>query len=134
MFNGLDSSLLAKQLLARVLQYDNFDLVDPRLQKNYDADEMIVGVLEGVVSLSDLVGDVTLGHTTVHNWSNYLDYGANQDQQDFRSFDLALSSQKYSSSGYIEITSACGLTLLTVVHKHTDRHTKALTRNSNSFF
>ncbi|ESW09171.1 hypothetical protein PHAVU_009G106200 [Phaseolus vulgaris] len=122
----------ARPLLSRALQDDNFDLVDPRLQKNYDADGMvrmitcaaacvrqsstlrprmsqIVGVLEGVVSLSDLVGDVTPGHTTVHNWSDYLDYGANQDQKDFRSFDLALSSQKYSSSGYIETTSACGL-------------------------
>jgi len=62
-----------------------------------------------VVSLTDLVRDVTPEHTTVHDWSNYLDYGANLDQQDLRSFDLALSSQKYSFSGYSETTSAYGL-------------------------
>ncbi|BAT78308.1 hypothetical protein LR48_Vigan561s004900 [Vigna angularis] len=92
----------ARPLLARALQEENFDnLVDPRLQKNCDADEMvrmvtcaaacvrhssklrprmsqIVGALEGVVSLTDLVGDVTPENTPEHNWSKYLDYGDNQ--------------------------------------------------------
>ncbi|CAJ1973861.1 unnamed protein product [Sphenostylis stenocarpa] len=123
----------ARPLLAQALQDDDFDnLVDPRLQKNFDSDEMvrlvtcaaacvrhssrlrprmsqIVGALEGVVSLTDLVGDVTPGHTTIYNWSNYLGYDANQYQQNMRSFNLALSSQKYSSNGYSETTSAYGL-------------------------
>ncbi|QCE16101.1 serine/threonine-protein kinase PBS1 [Vigna unguiculata] len=123
----------ARPLLARALQEDSFDnLVDPRLQKNYEADEMvrmitcaaacvrhssrlrprmsqIVGALEGVVSLTDLVGDVTPENTPERNWSNYLDYGDNQYQYELRSFNLALPAQKYSSSGYSETTSACGL-------------------------
>ncbi|TKY74587.1 Proline-rich receptor protein kinase PERK5 [Spatholobus suberectus] len=123
----------ARPLLAQALQDGDFDnLVDPRLQKNYEADEMvrmitcaaasvrhsarlrprmsqIVGALEGVVSLTDLVGDVTPGHTTVYNWSNSSYYDASQYQQDIRNFNLALSCQKYSSSGHSETTSAYGL-------------------------
>ncbi|KAK7311797.1 hypothetical protein RJT34_10162 [Clitoria ternatea] len=87
-------ALQARPLLAQALQDGDFnDLVDPRLQKNYEADEMarmitcaaacvlhsarlrprmsqIVGALEGVVSLTDLVGDITPGHTTLYSWSN----------------------------------------------------------------
>lgn len=125
----------ARPLLAQALQDGDFDnLVDPRLQKSYEADEMermitcaaacvrhsarlrprmsqIVGALEGVVSLTDLVGDVTTGLTTdtVYNWSNILDYDAGHYQQDMRNFNLALSCHKYSSSGYSETTSAYGL-------------------------
>ncbi|KAK7410359.1 hypothetical protein VNO78_01080 [Psophocarpus tetragonolobus] len=123
----------ARPLLARALQDDDFDnLVDPRLQNNYEADEMvimitcaaacvrhsarlrprmsqIVGALEGVVSLTDLVGDITPGHTTIYNWSKSSDYDANQYQQEMRNFNLALSCYKYSSSGYSETTSAYGL-------------------------
>nr|KYP65188.1 putative serine/threonine-protein kinase At1g01540 family [Cajanus cajan] len=114
----------ARPLLAQALQDGDFnDLVDPRLQQNNEAQEMvrmitcaaacvrhsarlrprmsqIVGALEGVVSLTDLVGDITPGHTTIYNWSNSSDYDANQYQQDMRNFNLALSCQKYCSSGY----------------------------------
>ncbi|RDX60900.1 Proline-rich receptor-like protein kinase PERK5, partial [Mucuna pruriens] len=123
----------ARPLLAQALQDGDFDnLVDPRLQKNYEDDEMvrmitcaaacvrhsarlrprmsqIVGALEGVVSLTDLVGDITPGHTTIYNWSNSSNYDANQYQQDIRNFNLALSCQKYSSSRYSETTSAYDL-------------------------
>ncbi|KAL2346900.1 hypothetical protein Fmac_000900 [Flemingia macrophylla] len=123
----------ARPLLAQALQDGDFyNLVDPRLQQNYEAEEMvrmitcaaacvrhsarlrprmsqIVGALEGVVSLTDLVGDDIPGHTTAYNWSNSSDYDSNQYQQDMRNFNLALACQQYGSSRYSETTSAYGL-------------------------
>ncbi|KAK7351470.1 hypothetical protein VNO77_10958 [Canavalia gladiata] len=114
----------ARPLLAQALQDGDFNnLVDPRLLNNYEADEMarmitcaaacvrhsawlrprmsqIVGALEGVVSLTDLVGDNRAGHNILYSWSDSSDYDGSQYQQDIRNFNLALSCQKYSSSGH----------------------------------
>ncbi|QHO16866.1 proline-rich receptor-like protein kinase PERK2 isoform X1 [Arachis duranensis] len=125
----------ARPLLAQVLEDgDISDLVDPRLQNNYKADEMtrmitcaaacvrhsaslrprmsqIAGALEGLVSLSDLVGDITPGHTRIYSWPESSTYDACQYQQDLRDFNLGLSSQQCSSSVHSEMTSAYGLCL-----------------------
>ncbi|KAK7283003.1 hypothetical protein RIF29_12189 [Crotalaria pallida] len=123
----------ARPLLGQALRDGDFNnLVDPRLKKNYEVDEMtrmitcaaacvrhsarlrprmsqIVGALEGMVSLTDLVGDITPGHTTLHSWSDSSSYNASQYQQDLRIFNLALSCHNYNSSGHSESTSAYGL-------------------------
>ncbi|MED6150604.1 hypothetical protein PIB30_073940 [Stylosanthes scabra] len=123
----------ARPLLAQVLEDsdDVKDLVDPRLQNNYGADEMnrmitcaaacvrhsarlrprmsqIAGALEGLVSLSDLVGDITPGHARIYSWPESSTYDVCY-QQDLRDFNLALSSQTQSVQS--EMTSAYGLYL-----------------------
>ncbi|KAI4316154.1 hypothetical protein L6164_024160 [Bauhinia variegata] len=123
----------ARPLLAQALEDGDFDnLVDPRLQKNYRDEEMarmiacaaacvrhsarlrprmsqIVGALEGLVSLSNLVGDIKRGHTTLYSWSGSSNYDAKRYQEDIRNFNLALSSQNYNFGGNSESTSAYGL-------------------------
>ncbi|MED6109289.1 hypothetical protein PIB30_032055 [Stylosanthes scabra] len=122
----------ARPLLAQVLEDSDFkDLVDPRLQNNYGADEMtrmitcaaacvrhsarlrprmsqIAGALEGLVSISDLVGDITPGHARIYSWPESSTYDVCYEQ-DLRDFNLALSSQTQSVQS--EMTSAYGLYL-----------------------
>ncbi|THU71601.1 hypothetical protein C4D60_Mb04t03170 [Musa balbisiana] len=110
----------ARPLLARALADQNFDeLVDPRLENNYDVGEMlrmaasaaasvrhsarrrpkmsqIVRGLEGDVSLEDLNEGVKPGQSTVFNSSS--DYDSASYSSDMRRFrKLALESNDYSN-------------------------------------
>ncbi|KAJ8485403.1 hypothetical protein OPV22_017888 [Ensete ventricosum] len=110
----------ARPLLARALADQNFDeLVDPRLENNYDVGEMlrmaasaaasvrhsarrrpkmsqIVRGLEGDVSLEDLNEGVKPGQSTVFNSSS--DYDSASYSSNMRRFrKLALESDDYSN-------------------------------------
>ncbi|KAI6681837.1 hypothetical protein NL676_035718 [Syzygium grande] len=111
----------ARPQLTRALDDENFDsLVDPRLQHNYNHDEMarmvscaaacvrhsalrrprmsqIVHALEGEMSLLDLDEGVRPGHSTV--------YGSQASSEDLRKFrKMAFGNQDYLSSEYGEST------------------------------
>ncbi|XP_056162011.1 proline-rich receptor-like protein kinase PERK1 [Syzygium oleosum] len=111
----------ARPQLTRALDDENFDsLVDPRLQHNYNHDEMacmvscaaacvrhsarrrprmsqIVHALEGEMSLSDLDEGVRPGHSTV-----YSSQASSEDLRKFRK--MAFGNQEYLSSEYGEST------------------------------
>ncbi|GMI76962.1 proline-rich extensin-like receptor kinase 4 [Hibiscus trionum] len=121
----MDDSLVdwARPLLARALEDGNFDgLVDPRLQKNYNHNEMqrmiacaaasirhsarkrpkmsqIARILEGDSSLDDLNEGTKPGQSTIFGASGeYNNSTYNADMQRFR--QLALGSQEFASSNY----------------------------------
>ncbi|KAK8587096.1 hypothetical protein V6N13_086101 [Hibiscus sabdariffa] len=122
---SMDDSLVdwARPLLARALEDGNFDgLVDPRLQKNYNHNEMqrmiacaaasirhsarkrprmsqIARILEGDSSLDDLNEGTKPGQSTIFGASGeYTSSTYNADMERFR--QLALGSQEFSSSNY----------------------------------
>ncbi|KAK6944971.1 Serine-threonine/tyrosine-protein kinase, catalytic domain [Dillenia turbinata] len=124
----------ARPLLTRALEDENFDsLVDPRLEENYNRNEMarmvacaaacvrhsarrrprmsqIVRALEGDVSLSDLNEGIRPGHSTVYGSHGSSDYDTHQYKEDMQKFrKLALGSQEYGSSEYSGPTSEYGL-------------------------
>ncbi|KAF5742971.1 proline-rich receptor-like protein kinase PERK1 isoform X2 [Tripterygium wilfordii] len=125
----------ARPLLTRALEEGNFDsLVDPKLQNNYNQNEMarmvacaaacvrhsarrrprmsqIVRALEGDVSLSDLNEGIRPGHSTVYSSHGSSDYDTSQYKEDMKKFrKMALGSQEYgASSEYSEPTSEYGL-------------------------
>ncbi|XP_077219705.1 proline-rich receptor-like protein kinase PERK15 [Tasmannia lanceolata] len=120
----MDDSLVdwARPLLTRAVEDGNYDaLLDPRLQKNYNANEMarmvacaaacvrhsarrrpqmsqIVRALEGNVSLDNLNEGVTPGHSMLYGSSDYDSSQYNEDMKKFRK--MALGSQEYASSEY----------------------------------
>ncbi|KAF3450749.1 hypothetical protein FNV43_RR06838 [Rhamnella rubrinervis] len=112
----------ARPLLMPALESGNFnDLVDPKLQNDYNSSEMtkmvacaaacvshsarlrprmsqIVRALEGNISLDDLNG-ATPGHRTVFYSYGSTDYNTSQYQEDLRKFQkLALQSQQQGPS------------------------------------
>ncbi|XP_052200237.1 proline-rich receptor-like protein kinase PERK1 [Diospyros lotus] len=124
----------ARPLLTRALEDGNFDtLVDARLQRNYNHNEMarmvacaaacvrhsarrrprmsqVVRALEGDVSLADLNEGITPGHSTVYSSFESSDYDTNQYKEDMKKFrKMALGSQEYGSSGQSVPTSEYGL-------------------------
>ncbi|KAL8129668.1 hypothetical protein V2J09_018823 [Rumex salicifolius] len=124
----------ARPLLARSLEDDNFDdLVDPRLQRSYNQNEMarmvacaaacvrhsarrrprmsqIVRALEGDVSLSDLNEGIRPGQSTVYGSYGSSDYDNNQYKEDMKKFrQTAFASQEHGSSEYGGTTSEYGL-------------------------
>ncbi|GAV78440.1 Pkinase_Tyr domain-containing protein [Cephalotus follicularis] len=125
----------ARPLLTRSLEEGKFDtLVDPRLQNDYNHNEMvrmiacaaacvrhsarrrprmsqIVRALEGDVSLSDLNEGIRPGHSTVYSSYGSSDYDTSQYNEDMKKFrKMALASQEYgASSEYSEPTSEYGL-------------------------
>ncbi|RWR72443.1 proline-rich receptor-like protein kinase PERK1 [Cinnamomum micranthum f. kanehirae] len=124
----MDDSLVdwARPLLTRSLEDGNFDsLVDQRLQKNYNPNEMtrmvacaaacvrhsarrrprmsqIVRALEGDVSLEALNEGVTPGHSSLysHGSSDYDSSQYNEDMKKFRKMALATSQEYGGSSEY----------------------------------
>ncbi|KAE8655095.1 Proline-rich receptor-like protein kinase PERK5 [Hibiscus syriacus] len=121
----MDDSLVdwARPLLARALEDGNFDeLVDPRLEKNYNHNEMqrmiacaaasirhsarkrpkmsqIARILEGDSSLDSLNEGTKPGQSTIFGASGeYNSSLYNADMQRFR--QLALGSQEFKSSEY----------------------------------
>ncbi|KAK9269123.1 hypothetical protein L1049_000892 [Liquidambar formosana] len=132
----MDDSLVdwARPLLTRALEDGNFDtLVDPRLQKDYNHNEMarmlacaaacvrhsarrrprmsqVVRALEGDVSLSDLNEGIRPGHSTVYSSYGSSDYDTSQYNEDMKKFrKMALASREYGSSEYSGPTSEYGL-------------------------
>ncbi|XP_078428200.1 proline-rich receptor-like protein kinase PERK1 [Wolffia australiana] len=122
----------ARPLLTRALEDGHYEaLVDPRLDGNYNPDEMtrliacaaasvrhsarrrprvsqIVRVLEGDISLDDLNDGLLPGQSSVYGSS--ADYDRGQYSEDMRRFrKLALGSQEYTSSEYSAPTSLYGL-------------------------
>ncbi|XP_044471629.1 proline-rich receptor-like protein kinase PERK1 [Mangifera indica] len=125
----------ARPLLNRALEDGNFDsLADPRLQNNYDHNEMarmvacaaacvrhsarrrprtsqIVRALEGDMSLSDLNEGIRPGHGNIYSSYGSSDYDTAQYNEDLKRFKkMALTSQEYgASSEYSAPTSEYGL-------------------------
>uniref|UniRef100_A0A5B6YVJ9 non-specific serine/threonine protein kinase n=1 Tax=Davidia involucrata TaxID=16924 RepID=A0A5B6YVJ9_DAVIN len=123
----MDDSLVdwARPLLTRALEDGNFDtLVDPRLQKDYNQNEVdrmiacaaacvrhsarrrprmnqVVRALEGDVSLSDLNEGIRPGHSTVYSSYGSSDYDTSQYNEDMKKIrKTALASQEYGTSEY----------------------------------
>lgn len=133
----MDDSLVewARPLLMRALEEDNVDsLIDPRLQNEFDPNEMtrmvacaaactrhsakrrpkmsqVVRALEGDVSLADLNEGVRPGHSSVYSSHESSDYDTQQYKEDMIKFrKMALGTQEYAgSSEYSGATSEYGL-------------------------
>ncbi|KAJ0881710.1 putative protein kinase RLK-Pelle-PERK-1 family [Helianthus annuus] len=130
----MDDSLVdwARPMLRRAMDDGNFDsIVDPRLRKEYNHDEMarmiscaaacirhsarrrprmsqVVRALEGDVSLSDLNEGIRPGSSFGSHGSSDYDAGQyNEDMVKFRK--MALSTQEYASSEYSRPTTEYGL-------------------------
>ncbi|XP_022749808.1 proline-rich receptor-like protein kinase PERK1 isoform X2 [Durio zibethinus] len=125
----------ARPLLTRALDDGNFDsLVDPKLQKEYNHNEMarmvacaaacvrhsarlrprmsqIVRALEGDASLSDLNEGMRPGHSNVYSSYGSSDYDTSHYNEDMKKFRrMAFGTQEYgASSEYSEPTSEYGL-------------------------
>ncbi|XP_047307627.1 proline-rich receptor-like protein kinase PERK1 [Impatiens glandulifera] len=126
-FAYTDDSLVdwARPLLTRALDDGNFDsLVDPRLQKDYNHNEMsrmvacaaacvrhsarrrprmsqVVRALEGDVSLADLNEGIKPGHSTVYSSHESSDYDTSQYNEDMKKFrKMAFETQEQGSSEY----------------------------------
>lgn len=139
-----------RPLLARALDDENFNsLVDPRLQNNYNHDEMvrmvscaaacirhsarrrprmsqIVRSLEGEMSLSDIDEGVRPGHSTVHANSEEL--------RKIRK--MAFGNQDYSSSEYGESTGESGTYRSGSsgdAHSSREMETRRMMRNTQGF-
>ncbi|XP_052182664.1 proline-rich receptor-like protein kinase PERK1 [Diospyros lotus] len=132
----MDDSLVdwARPLLTRALEDKNFDtLVDPRLQREYNHNEMahmvacaaacvrhsarrrprmsqVVRALEGDVALSDLNEGMRPGHSTMYSSFGSSDYDTSQYNEDMKKFrKMALGTRDYVSSEYSGLTSEYGL-------------------------
>ncbi|KAK7251571.1 hypothetical protein RIF29_34884 [Crotalaria pallida] len=117
----------ARPLLTRALEEENFDsLVDPRLQNEYDPNEMarmvacaaasirysakrrpkmsqVVRALEGDASLDDLNDGTRPGHSTVYSSHGSSDYDTAQYKKDMDKFrKMALETQEYGGGGSSE--------------------------------
>lgn len=113
----------ARPLLTRALEEGNFDdLVDHRLQKDYNRSEMVrmiscgaacvnlsarhrprmsqvVRALEGDLSLSDLNTEIRPGHNTAYGSHGSSDYDTSQYNEDLKRFrKIAMGTQEYGSS------------------------------------
>ncbi|KAL5161144.1 Proline-rich receptor-like protein kinase PERK1 [Glycine soja] len=125
----------ARPLLTRALEEDDFDsIIDPRLQNDYDPNEMarmvasaaacirhsakrrprmsqVVRALEGDVSLADLNEGIRPGHSTMYSSHESSDYDTAQYKEDMKKFrKMALGTQEYgASSEYSAATSEYGL-------------------------
>lgn len=113
----------ARPLLTRALEEGNFDdLVDHRLQKDYNRNEMVrmiscaaacvnlsarrrprmsqvVRALEGDLSLSDLNTEIRPGHNTAYSSHGSSDYDTSQYYDDLKKFrKMAMGTQEYGSS------------------------------------
>lgn len=132
----IDDSLVdwARPLLTRALEENNFDsLVDPRLQNNFNPNELarmvacaaasvrhsarrrprmsqVVRALEGEVSLSDLNEGIRPGQSSIYSSYGSSDYDNGQYKEDMKKFrQMALDSQQYGSSEYGGTTSEYGM-------------------------
>ncbi|KAE8735395.1 Proline-rich receptor-like protein kinase PERK1 [Hibiscus syriacus] len=114
----------ARPLLARALDDGNFEsLVDPKLQKEYNHNEMtrmvacaaacVVRALEGDASLSDLNEGMKPGQSSVYSSYESSEYDTsqyNEDMKRFRRMALGTGTEEYAASNeYSEPTSEYGL-------------------------
>ncbi|CAJ1951775.1 unnamed protein product [Sphenostylis stenocarpa] len=125
----------ARPLLTRALEEDDFEsIIDPRLQNDYDPNEMarmvacaaactrhsakrrprmsqVVRALEGDVSLADLNEGIKPGHSSMYSSHESSDYDTAQYREDMKKFrKVALGTQEYgASSEYSAATSEYGL-------------------------
>ncbi|KAL6212585.1 hypothetical protein ACLB2K_017803 [Fragaria x ananassa] len=123
----------ARPLLTQALEEGVFDgLVDPRLETNYNNNEMarmvacaaacvrhsaslrppmsqIVNALEGVASLMDLREGVTPGNSAVYNGTGNSYYNSRQYEEDLKNSTVTLPSPGYGISRYTDTTSEYGL-------------------------
>ncbi|MED6146758.1 Proline-rich receptor-like protein kinase perk1 [Stylosanthes scabra] len=113
----------ARPLLSQALENGNFSgLLDPRLETNYDPDELtritacaatcvrhsarrrprmsqVVRALEGNISLEDLYEGGTPGHSRVFGSFESINYDSGQYNEDLKKFrKLALESQEQGTS------------------------------------
>ncbi|KAG5559340.1 hypothetical protein RHGRI_009023 [Rhododendron griersonianum] len=110
----------ARPLLTRALEAGNFDdLVDHRLQKDYNHNEMVrmvscadscvVRALEGNLSLSDLYAEFRPRHSTAYSSHGSSDYDTKQYSEDLKKFKkVALGTEEYGSSEQSRPTSEYG--------------------------
>ncbi|KAL5729238.1 non-specific serine/threonine protein kinase [Ranunculus cassubicifolius] len=138
----MDDSLVdwARPLLTRAMEENNYDkIVDPRLGKDYDLNEMacmvacaaacvrhssrrrprlsqVVRALEGDASLSDLNEGTRPGHSSAYSSHGSTDYDSNQYDTNQYNVDMtkfrkmvAEPSREYASSEYSRPTSEYGL-------------------------
>ncbi|GMN39914.1 hypothetical protein TIFTF001_009136 [Ficus carica] len=122
----------ARPLLAQALEDGYYNtLVDPRLQRNYDAVEMsrmiscaaacvrhsawlrprmiqIVHALEGHTSLMDLREGIVPGSSTVYS-SRSSSYNTHQYKNDLNKFHITIADQENGSTTYSGSTSQYGL-------------------------
>ncbi|KAL5557269.1 hypothetical protein UlMin_039505 [Ulmus minor] len=125
--SSMEDSLVdwARPLLQRAIEDGNYgELVDPRLENNYNSHEMarmiasaaasirhsarkrpkmsqIVRALEGDVSLDDLNEGVRPGQSSIYTSSGSSDYDTNAYNADMKKFrKMALSSQEFVSSEF----------------------------------
>ncbi|EFH70630.1 kinase family protein [Arabidopsis lyrata subsp. lyrata] len=130
-----DDSLVdwAKPLMIQVLNGGNFDgLVDPRLENDFDINEMtrmvacaaasvrhsakrrpkmsqIVRAFEGNISIDDLTEGAAPGHSTIYSLDGSSDYSSTQYKEDLKKFKkMALESQTFGSSECSGLTSDNG--------------------------
>ncbi|KAL6215600.1 hypothetical protein ACLB2K_015029 [Fragaria x ananassa] len=123
----------ARPLLTQALEEGVFDgLVDPRLETNYNNNEMarmvacaaacvrhsawlrprmsqIVNALEGVASLMDLREGVAPGNSAVYNGTGNSYYNSRQYEEDLKNSTVTMPSPEYGISRYAETTSEYGL-------------------------
>ncbi|CAD5184136.1 unnamed protein product [Musa acuminata subsp. malaccensis] len=131
----MDDSLVdwARPLLTRALEDGNYDaLVDPKLGKNYNPDEMarmiacaavcvrhsarrrpkmsqVIRALEGDVSLEDLNEGIRPGHSRFYGSYGSSDYDSNQYNEDMKKFrKMALTTQEYTGGDHSAETSEYG--------------------------
>ncbi|KAI9128942.1 hypothetical protein K1719_000425 [Acacia pycnantha] len=116
----------ARPMLTRALEEENFDsVVDPRLQHDYDPNEMarmvacaaacirhsakrrpkmsqVVRALEGDVSLADLNEGIKPGHSSLYSSHGSSDYDTiqyNEDMKKFRKMAFGGGTNEYGASG-----------------------------------
>ncbi|KAL8138673.1 hypothetical protein V2J09_004674 [Rumex salicifolius] len=103
--SAMNGSLVnwARPLLPQAIEEGNYEtLVDPRLQNNYNVDEMgnmvacaaacVIRALEGDLSPSDLDDGVRPGQSSMQFPYESLDFDARRYMEDMRKLRLALSS------------------------------------------
>ncbi|CAE5960011.1 unnamed protein product [Arabidopsis arenosa] len=120
----------AKPLMIQVLNDGNFDgLVDPRLENDFDINEMtrmvacaaasvrhsakrrpkmsqIVRAFEGNISIDDLTEGAAPGNSTIYSLDGSSDYSSTQYKEDLKKFKkMALESQTFGSSECSGLTS-----------------------------
>ncbi|VYS48858.1 unnamed protein product [Arabidopsis thaliana] len=123
----------AKPLMIQALNDGNFDgLVDPRLENDFDINEMtrmvacaaasvrhsakrrpkmsqIVRAFEGNISIDDLTEGSAPGHSTIYSLDGSSDYSSTQYKEDLKKFKkMAFESKTFGSSECSGLTSDNG--------------------------
>ncbi|URE49562.1 STYKc [Musa troglodytarum] len=156
----MDDSLVdwARPLLTRALEDGNYDaLVDPKLGKNYNPDEMarmiacaaacvrhsarrrprmsqVIRALEGDVSLEDLNEGIRPGHSRFYGSYGSSDYDSSQYNEDMKKFrKMALATQEYASGDHSAATSEYGQNPLSSSTEGRQTHEIEIGRKKDSY-